>query len=1125
MADLHTRYNVPLDSGPPAKITSFKDKVVAFYEKHNPDGLSKVDTIVDAYQGREDELLRTLHERYNVPLPDTAEDTVPTPSPPKQTFRDTVEAFYKEHNPAGLAKLDTIVDAYAGREDELMRTLHEKYNLPFPQAGAQAADEPGAASWREKVTAFYVKYNADALDKVDTILQTYAGREEELMRTLCERYGVSYAEEVSPQGDAFRSRVEAFYKVHNPEGLEKVDAILSAYRGREEELMQTLRERYGVPQPSSGKANGEWQSYKERVTAFYEKHNRDFLGRVDEIMARYTGREEELLETLHRNYSVPYSPPAAKKTLDAGSSPKHVRIVDPAEQNAAPSWDCDSDDEEPAVAPKHEISLGRIIAAQPIKASNQLSAVPLTLCPEGSATILERVVLQESDCVVYQHEGEHTHGWLAVTTDGDTKQVRYVNASIQTVGGVRTVTIGGMPVSAAVPSQTRGNTRSFGVTATPGGTHVSTSTTSSTDEKSTTTEHRHKDAAVTADLSLCLPSVPYECPTTSESFAEQLQIAKEESLAARKSERKLQNDVAALRRRLAEITGIIETRAKLADPQATYAREVYFELKKVEREGKILRARTEDADKVSKLNAQLLDHARAEVAALRDELNASRSREAALLKEVTTLSSKMRHMTEAAEAERQASATQADDARAHTEVLLHLKIDRLERKCAQQRLQLWGLAQDVQSARWRGPGPGPGSPSKRGGVQFCSTEDLEATLSATCPQKAFPEGTPQTTHVAVQTNPLPPPPEPGVPHDEVSRMQAKFDQEIAELSTTSHDLEATASADKQAIYSSSLLYRFVVSFFMRHCPPKTSSALAIVQRYWGKDSELARSLYAKYNVVRNEVPSPKQYTLTYYTGILSEIFAKHAPEKLSDVGRLLDKYQGTEEQIVAKLESVYGLDAKRLDCVQRLREEGHPEPTDLSQIRDTKQWRVAYNTLKKHCPWLLCYVDALSRKGNISMLHVLQADYGVALQPEDLMMTSDVATATEPLDSELEESRLQLTAPTTELREVRTHEKKQVTGATQNLVPRNEIGKGQPPAACTAALCIAAVAYLSRSSGGPARRSGVAKSQKRIASASAASPGKIKYTSPVASPHAYNAALGSLSRLKTLNKLSKVVGT
>ncbi|KAJ9454361.1 hypothetical protein DIPPA_14206 [Diplonema papillatum] len=805
--------------GPPAKITSFKDKVVAFYEKHNPDGLSKVDTIVDAYQGREDELLRTLHERYNVPLPDTAEDTVPTPSPPKQTFRDTVEAFYKEHNPAGLAKLDTIVDAYAGREDELMRTLHEKYNLPFPQAGAQAADEPGAASWREKVTAFYVKYNADALDKVDTILQTYAGREEELMRTLCERYGVSYAEEVSPQGDAFRSRVEAFYKVHNPEGLEKVDAILSAYRGREEELMQTLRERYGVPQPSSGKANGEWQSYKERVTAFYEKHNRDFLGRVDEIMARYTGREEELLETLHRNYN----------------------------------------------------------------------------------------------------------------------------------------------------------------------------------------------AAVTADLSLCLPSVPYECPTTSESFAEQLQIAKEESLAARKSERKLQNDVAALRRRLAEITGIIETRAKLADPQATYAREVYFELKKVEREGKILRARTEDADKVSKLNAQLLDHARAEVAALRDELNASRSREAALLKEVTTLSSKMRHMTEAAEAERQASATQADDARAHTEVLLHLKIDRLERKCAQQRLQLWGLAQDVQSARWRGPGPGPGSPSKRGGVQFCSTEDLEATLSATCPQKAFPEGTPQTTHVAVQTNPLPPPPEPGVPHDEVSRMQAKFDQEIAELSTTSHDLEATASADKQAIYSSSLLYRFVVSFFMRHCPPKTSSALAIVQRYWGKDSELARSLYAKYNVVRNEVPSPKQYTLTYYTGILSEIFAKHAPEKLSDVGRLLDKYQGTEEQIVAKLESVYGLDAKRLDCVQRLREEGHPEPTDLSQIRDTKQWRVAYNTLKKHCPWLLCYVDALSRKGNISMLHVLQADYGVALQPEDLMMTSDVATATEPLDSELEESRLQLT--------------------------------------------------------------------------------------------------------------------
>ena len=50
--------------------------------------------------------------------------------------------------------------------------------------------------------------------------------------------------------DVIRDRLVAFYAVYNPSCVNSVDAILSTYKGREEDLMKVLVAKYG-PEPSS----------------------------------------------------------------------------------------------------------------------------------------------------------------------------------------------------------------------------------------------------------------------------------------------------------------------------------------------------------------------------------------------------------------------------------------------------------------------------------------------------------------------------------------------------------------------------------------------------------------------------------------------------------------------------------------------------------------------------------------------------------------------------------------------------------------------------------------------------------------------------------------------------------
>ena len=331
MRDLHTSYNVPLPDAQPASSapattgsdnTALKTQVTEFFQKHNPPKVAEVDKILAAYAGKEDTLMRDLHTSYNVPLEETPSSPAPAVSNSNSALKAQVTVFFQKHNPAKVAEIDTILTAYAGKEDTLMRDLHTSYNVPLPDAqpasSAPATTGSDNTALKTQVTEFFQKHNPAKIAEIDTILTAYAGKEDTLMRDLRTSYNVPSEETPSSpapavsNNSALKTQVTEFFQKHNPAKVAEIDTILTAYAGKEDTLMRDLHTSYNVPfadaQPASSApatTGSDNTALKTQVTEFFQKHNPPKVAEVDKILAAYAGKEDTLMRDLHTSYNVP----------------------------------------------------------------------------------------------------------------------------------------------------------------------------------------------------------------------------------------------------------------------------------------------------------------------------------------------------------------------------------------------------------------------------------------------------------------------------------------------------------------------------------------------------------------------------------------------------------------------------------------------------------------------------------------------------------------------------------------------------------------------------------------------------------------------------------------------------
>jgi hypothetical protein len=354
----------------------YRARLVAFYEKYNPEKIASVDTTLASYKGDEKKLFEQLVAKYG-PEPTTPSGAAGGSS---SNYRARLVSFYEKYNPEKVSSVDKTLAAYAGREDEMFSTLVAKYG-PEPTSSASpsraasvAPTSPmtgagsGSGDYKARLTAFYAKYNPEKLNSVDKTLAAYAGREDEMFSTLVAKYGPeptssasspSRAASVAPtspmvgrgsgSGD-YKARLTAFYAKYNPEKISSVDKTLAAYAGREEEMFTALVTKYG-PEPPAGSApqspaaapptssafgasqsssaffNSSGSDYRSRLTSFYEKYNPEKISSVDKTLAAYAGREEEMFTALVTKYG-PEPAPASSMNL-ANAAPAQERGAAP----------------------------------------------------------------------------------------------------------------------------------------------------------------------------------------------------------------------------------------------------------------------------------------------------------------------------------------------------------------------------------------------------------------------------------------------------------------------------------------------------------------------------------------------------------------------------------------------------------------------------------------------------------------------------------------------------------------------------------------------------------------------------------------------------------------------------
>ncbi|ORC89073.1 uncharacterized protein TM35_000142840 [Trypanosoma theileri] len=236
-------------------------------------------------------------------------------------YRSRLIAFYEHYAPDKVKGVDAQLTKYAGREEEVLQALVNKYG-PEPgymegsNKSTSGADEENgegpAEEWRayyhQRLVQFYTTYAPEKLDSVDKQLTKYRGKEEAMFEALVNKYGPEpeydatdndAGKETSTPTDSpssYRARLVALYEMYAPAKVSLVDTQLEKYHGQEEALIAALVNKYG-PEPAAA-----GQDYRSRVVAIYEQYAPSKLGNVDAQLEKYSGREEEFIAALEQKY-------------------------------------------------------------------------------------------------------------------------------------------------------------------------------------------------------------------------------------------------------------------------------------------------------------------------------------------------------------------------------------------------------------------------------------------------------------------------------------------------------------------------------------------------------------------------------------------------------------------------------------------------------------------------------------------------------------------------------------------------------------------------------------------------------------------------------------------------------
>lgn len=254
------------------------ERLVKFYKHYDPSKISNVERALESFKGREKELFDALATKYG-PEPSELARTSPTRNRTSPTRSKSpiaaattvaypsstvdqhdysnyaanyarIARFYKHYNPSKISDIERTLEMFKGKEKVMFETLVAKYG-PEPtssdsepnkqqpkQQQSVSQDEQTATTekYRRILRNFFSKHAPEKVGQIDRILDSYRGREVEMMSKVAMKYGFDVDDLMHDPGnndDTFSSSINndnTHQSKHEDIDLELSDATLQKLR-------------------------------------------------------------------------------------------------------------------------------------------------------------------------------------------------------------------------------------------------------------------------------------------------------------------------------------------------------------------------------------------------------------------------------------------------------------------------------------------------------------------------------------------------------------------------------------------------------------------------------------------------------------------------------------------------------------------------------------------------------------------------------------------------------------------------------------------------------------------------------------------------------------------------------
>jgi hypothetical protein len=233
---------------------AMRQRLQRFFAFHEPSQLAVVDEWISNWEGHHDDMMRELIVFHGAEPPATYSTTTDRPSmvlSRKQVLlrecRGLLQQLILFYSPEDIGRVDEVLSLFESNEDDLLKRLET------------------FASRRDNIFRYFLKNDPKHMEHAVTLAREWLGAEAHLVKYIAGNNGLEPTRSLpfpklqlpeSKRVGIARQRLIEFLKKYQPERLEDADAMLEAYRSREDEMFGMLQSKFEAPRRRPNVAGG-----------------------------------------------------------------------------------------------------------------------------------------------------------------------------------------------------------------------------------------------------------------------------------------------------------------------------------------------------------------------------------------------------------------------------------------------------------------------------------------------------------------------------------------------------------------------------------------------------------------------------------------------------------------------------------------------------------------------------------------------------------------------------------------------------------------------------------------------------------------------------------------------------